>query len=115
MRRGIMVGLGVAVVTAGALVVSPGARGAGDDSDGKGGHGRFQLGEGDMFPPFPPMPRERALAPEAPEPPMPPRPPDVLRRRERGGDFTFENFGRGGPPRLGIEFDEVSGQYAKFL
>jgi membrane-associated protease RseP (regulator of RpoE activity) len=82
---------------------------------GEGGHGRFQYGEGDMFPPFPPMPPERALAPEAPEPPMPPRPPDVLRRRERGGDFTFENFGRGGPPRLGIEFDEVSGQYAKFL
>ena len=49
---------------------------------------------------------------------MPPMPPDVLRWREKGGNgFTFEDFdwGGGGPRRLGIEFDEVSGQYAKFL
>lgn len=42
-------------------------------------------------------------------PPMPPMPP--------GHDFTFEDFNWGvtGPRRLGIEFDEVSGQFAKFL
>jgi serine protease Do len=82
---------------------------------GEAGRGRVRVGDGDLLPPLPPMPREPALAPEAPEPPMPPRPPDVLRRRERGGNFTLEDSGRGGPPRLGIEFDEVSGQYAKFL
>ena len=43
MRRGIMVGLGVAVVTAGALVVSPRARGAGDDSDEKGRTRRVEV------------------------------------------------------------------------
>ena len=57
------------------------------------------------------------MAPEPPEPPMPPRAPDVLRWKDRNGNFAFEDFnwGPGGPRRLGIEFDEVSGQYAKFL
>jgi serine protease Do len=79
---------------------------------GEGGRGRVQVGDLDM--PMPPMPPAPALAPE---PPMPPRPPDVLRWRQKGGeDFDFEDFdGGGGPPRLGIEFDEVSGQFAKFL
>jgi S1-C subfamily serine protease len=74
---------------------------------GEGGPARVHVGDFDM--PVPPMPPEPALAPEAPMPPMPPMPP--------GHDFTFEdfNFGVVGPRRLGIEFDEVSGQFAKFL
>jgi serine protease Do len=77
--------------------------------------GRVRVGEFDM--PMPPLPPEAALAPEPPEPPMPPRAADVLRWKDRGGNFSFEDFdwGAGGPRRLGIEFDEVSGQYAKFL
>jgi S1-C subfamily serine protease len=45
-------------------------------------------------------------------------PADVLHWKRKGGEgFTFEDFdwGGGGPRRLGIEFDEVSGQFAKFL
>jgi serine protease Do len=78
---------------------------------GEGG-GRIRVGDVDV--PIPPFPPEPALAPE---PPRPPHPPDVLRWKDGGGNFTFEdfNFGSGGPRRLGIEFDEVSGQYAKFL
>jgi S1-C subfamily serine protease len=41
-----------------------------------------------------------------------------LRWRDKGGNgFTFEDFNLGdrGPRRLGIEFDEVTGQFAKFL
>ena len=74
---------------------------------GEGGPARVHVGDFDM--PMPPMPPEAALAPRAPMPPMPPMPP--------GHDFTFEDFnwGGAGPRRLGIEFDEVSGQFAKFL
>jgi serine protease Do len=79
------------------------------------GHGRVRVGDFDMpMPPMPPMPR---MAPEPPEVPEPPLPPLAPRRRSADRSFTFEdmNPGIGGPRRLGIEFDEVSGQYAKFL
>jgi serine protease Do len=78
---------------------------------GEGG-GRVRVGDVDV--PLPPIPPEPALAPEPPEPPMP---PDVQRWKDRAGNFSVEDFnwGPGGPRRLGIEFDEVSGQYAKFL
>ncbi len=75
---------------------------------GEGGPARVHVGDFDM--PVPPMPPEPALAPEAPMPPMPPMPPG-------GHGFTFEDFNWGvaGPRRLGIEFDEVSGQFARFF
>jgi predicted metalloprotease with PDZ domain len=76
-----------------------------------GGRGRIDVGDFDI--PLPPLPPEAA---QAPEPPEPPRPPDVLRWKDRAGKFSFEGFNFGaGPPRLGIEFDEVTGQFAEFL
>src|SRR5512134_107021 len=72
---------------------------------GEGG-GRIRLGDLDIHPPL------------LPEPPEAPEPPGVLRWRDKGGEgFVFRDFNWGdrGPRRLGIEFDEVSGQFAKFL
>jgi len=78
---------------------------------GEGGRRRIDVGDFDI--PLPPLPPEPALVPEPPEPPMP---PDVLRWKDRAGRFSFEGFNFGaGPPRLGIEFDEVTGQFAEFL
>jgi len=89
---------------------------------GEGGRGHVRVGDFDMpmppMPPEPPEPPEPGLAPEPPMPPMPPTSADVLRWKQHGRNgFTFEDFdwGAGGPRRLGIEFDEVSGQFAKFL
>jgi S1-C subfamily serine protease len=78
---------------------------------GEGGPTRFHFGR-DFDVPVPPMPPDPALAPP------PPLPPDVMRWRDKGGHgFVFRDFNWGdrGPARLGIEFDEVSGQFAKFL
>ncbi len=84
---------------------------------GEGGRGRIDVGDFDI--PLPPIPPEPALAPEpplGPEPPEPPMPPDVMRWRDGAGLFNFEDFHFGaGPRRLGIEFDEVTGQFAEFL
>lgn len=73
------------------------------------GSASMRFGDFDVPMPEPPEP------PEVPEPPLPPR---VERWGDRGGSgFTFRDFGLGspGPRRLGIEFDEVSGQFARFL
>jgi serine protease Do len=73
------------------------------------GSARVHFGDFDVPMPVPPEP------PEAPEPPALPR---IERRGDRGGSgFSFRDFtwGSPGPRRLGIEFDEVSGQFAKFL
>jgi len=78
---------------------------------GEGGTARVHFG-GDFDVPLPAMPPEPPLAPE------PPLPPDVRHWRDQGGEgFVFRDFNWGdrGPRRLGIEFDEVSGQFAKFL
>jgi S1-C subfamily serine protease len=78
---------------------------------GEGGRRRIDVGDFDI--PLPPLPPEPALAPEPPEPP---RARDLLRWKDRTGDFSFEDFNFGaGPRRLGIEFDEVTGQFAEFL
>jgi membrane-associated protease RseP (regulator of RpoE activity) len=86
---------------------------------GEGGRGRVRVGDLDApLPPLPrepAMPREPALAPEPPEAPEPPLPP-MMRRRDRGEAFNFEDLNPGSRPRrLGIEFDEVSGDFAKSL
>jgi S1-C subfamily serine protease len=68
-----------------------------------------------------PLPPEPPEAPEPPEPPVlldPPVVPDVFHWKDKGGrGFVFRDFdwGARGPRRLGIEFDEVSGQFAQFL
>jgi len=80
------------------------------------GKGRIRMGDFEM--PIPAMPHEPDLVPEPPEAPEPPSPPDVFRWKDRGGQgFVFRDFDWSGqgPRRLGIEFDEVSGQFAKFL
>ena len=43
MKRGVMVGLGVAVLTAGALVASPRARGASEGSEDKAPNRRVEV------------------------------------------------------------------------
>jgi serine protease Do len=81
---------------------------------GEGGAARTHFG-GDFDVPMPVLPPEPPLAAEPPEPPMP---PDVMRWRDKSGHgFVFRDFNWGDrePRRLGIEFDEVSGQFAKFL
>jgi len=53
--------------------------------------------------------------PEPPEPPTPPEPP-VLRWHEHGkeGSFRFE-LGDRGPRKLGVQYQPISGQLAKYF
>jgi serine protease Do len=56
------------------------------------------------------------MPPEPPVPPVPPMPGDVF--KWKGHDrhaFMFPGIEGGGPRRLGIAFQDVSGQLAKFL
>jgi serine protease Do len=73
--------------------------------EGKGGPLRL----GDIEVPTPPMP---------PMPPMPPIPPDAFRWEDglwgKGHAMLFPRHGHG-PRRLGIEYQEVSGQLARFF
>ena len=71
--------------------------------------GRVDVGDLDIDVPMPAMPAE---------PLMPPMPPDVFRWEGRDGGhhgFAFAGPLGGGPRRLGIAFQDVSGQLAKFL
>jgi serine protease Do len=73
--------------------------------------GRVDVGDLDFDVPMPPTP---------PEAPMPPMPPDVFTWQGRDGHagahvFAFPGLEGGGPRRLGIAFQDVSGQLAKFL
>jgi membrane-associated protease RseP (regulator of RpoE activity) len=67
------------------------------------------VGDLDLHVPMPAMPAE---------PLMPPMPPDVFKWEGRDGGhrgFAFAGPLGGGPRRLGIAFQDVSGQLAKFL
>lgn len=65
---------------------------------------------------MPPMPPEAPDAPEAPMPPMPPRMRFHFDDEGGGGrSFLFDRaFGRG-PRKLGIRYQEIEGQLAKYF
>ncbi len=71
---------------------------------GPGGR-RFHFG-GDIVPPVPSIP------------PVPPIPPEAFRWEDfgKGGKFALRNhWSARGPRRLGIEYQEISGQLAKYF
>jgi serine protease Do len=78
------------------------------------GSGRFSWGDLDV--PTPGVPR---IAPVPPIPPVPPVPADVFKWKARDGghDFAFGPHELMGPGarRLGISFQDVSGQLAKYF
>jgi S1-C subfamily serine protease len=75
----------------------------------EGRHGGFDMGDlgGDFDVAVPPVP---------PIPPVPPMSADVFKwKGKEGHAFAFHDLMGRGPRRLGISFQDVSGQLAKFL
>jgi hypothetical protein len=86
------------------------------------GRDRMRIFDNDVEVPMPPMPPTAEMAPlpempDMPEPPEMPAPPRAFRWDNDGGgprNFLFRELGRG-PRKLGIQYQEIDGQLAKYF
>jgi len=76
--------------------------------------GRLPLGGGSFQFEMPEMPEMPEIAPVPPVPPVPPA-PDHAWGREGGRPFLFREFFGDRPARLGIRYQELSEQLAKYF